>query len=189
MVFIPVRAKRFWAPQTFKGEGVLVKMEAIFICSLQKVIKLKPTTTDGLRSHLTVTCIQQVFAGWTLPLLPCCLFKLSQQGRHAYFNPSKVLSDANGLKEWSPSLSADNLMLTQVTCMHETPREYYKLGCHEVVNWMRQTKRLVLPPWKGHALPGQRWPGKLCRWDSVTGPNDNHRIVSVLVPGVWDGLG
>lgn len=55
----------------------------------------------------------------------------------------QMLNDTERPEKWPLSLSGGNLMLTQVTYMHEIPREYYKSECNEVLNWIRQTMRLL----------------------------------------------
>lgn len=186
MVFL--RGQRDFEPHRLLWAEGFTWRRRPFFCSLQEVAKLTPTTLDGLRSHLTVIWVNRMDSMFVGSFCHC-LFKTFPTRCYTYFTPYKVLSMANRLKKWPLSLSGDNLMSTQVTYMRETPREYYKLECNEVLNWMRQTIRLVSPLWKVDALAGWRWLGKLCRWNSVTEPNVSHDTVSVLMPGVGDGLG
>lgn len=94
----------------------------------------------------------------TLPLLFLNVRSIRMSRIH--LNLYQVLNDRKRPKKWPWSLSGDNLMLTQVTYMHELPREYYKSECNEVLNWIRQMLRLcaiLTLPLFGQSGLGKLW--------------------------------
>lgn len=116
-------------------------------------IKLTPTITDNLESKdTTITCSQQAqverpYWGcvhlFATPDYQYSLKPRSIKMSWMYLKLHQLLNDTKRPKEWPLSLSGDNLMLAQVTYMHELSREYYKSECNEVLNWVRQTVRLL----------------------------------------------
>lgn len=95
-------------------------------------------------------------------LYHCFFLKKARSIRMSWthLNLHQVLNDTKRPKKWPWSLSGDNLMLTQVTYMHELPREYYKSECNEVLNWIRQMLRLcaiLTLPLFGQSGLGKLW--------------------------------
>lgn len=131
------------------------------------VSQLVSVITDDLRSeNITKTVnrpTMEYIHLFVAPLSTTAFFFLKARSirmSRTHLNLHQVLNDTKRPKKWPWSLSGDNLMLTQVTYMHELPREYYKSECNEVLNWIRQMLRLcailTLPPF-GQSGLGKLW--------------------------------